>query len=66
MKSLKHLLLISAVALSAGCGIEGPRFDTKCDWMMPIRPSQGDQMTDETVALILAHNEVWEEVCRTN
>lgn len=63
MTLLKHLLLISAVVLSAGCGIEAPQFDTGCDWVMPIRPSQQDQLTDGTVAQILAHNEVWEEVC---
>lgn len=63
MKSLKHLLLIGATALSAGCGIEAPQFDTGCDWVMPIRPSHQDQLTDGTVAQILAHNEVWEEVC---
>ena len=63
MKSLKHLLLISAAALSAGCGIKAPQFDTACDWVMPIRPSKQDQLTVGTVAQILAHNEVWKEVC---
>lgn len=63
MKSLKHLCLISAVALSAGCGIEAPQFDSACDWVIPIRPSQQDRLTDGTVEQILAHNEVWEEVC---
>lgn len=59
----KHLFLISAVALSAGCGIEVPHIDNACDWVMPISPSQQDQLADGTVAQILAHNEVWEEVC---
>lgn len=63
MKSPKHLLLISAVALSAGCGIKAPNIDTACDWVMPIRPSNQDQLTDGTLAQILVHNEVWEEVC---
>lgn len=63
MKLLKHLCPICAVALSAGCGIETPSFDTGCDWVVPIEPSQADQLTDGTVTQILAHNEVWEEVC---
>ena len=61
MKSLKHLLLISVTALGTGCGTKAPQFDTACDWVMPIRPSQLDQLTDGTVAQILAHNEVLEE-----
>ena len=63
MKLLKHLSLISVTALGAGCGIKVPHFDTGCDWVLPIRPSQQDQLTDGTLAQILAHNEVWEEVC---
>ena len=63
MNLLKHLLLISSIALSAGCGLKAPTFDTACDWVMQIRPSQQDQLTDGTVVQILAHNEVWEEVC---
>ena len=55
--------MICVTALSAGCGIEVPQFETGCDWGMPIKPSQADQLTDKTVAQILAHNEVWEEVC---
>lgn len=63
MTLLKRLSLISAVALSAGCGIKVPQSDNGCDWVMPIRPSQADKLMDETVAQILAHNEIWEEVC---
>ena len=63
MKSLKHLCLISAVALGAGCGIEAPHIDSACDWVMPIRPSQADLLTDGTAAQILAHNEVGERIC---
>lgn len=61
--SLKPTLLICAAVLTAGCAIEAPTYNTECDWLQPIRPSRYDVLTDETVAQILTHNEVWEKVC---
>ena len=61
--SLNPALLICATVLTVGCAIEAPTFNTECDWLQPIRPSRYDVLTDETVAQIVALNEVWEEVC---
>ena len=36
---------------------------TDCDWAEPIKPSRADVLTDDTLAQIVAHNEIGERLC---
>jgi hypothetical protein len=63
MKFATLTALTLAIGLTAGCGTE-PRFlRDDCDWAEPIRPSRADVLTDETLAQIVAHNEIGERLC---
>ena len=62
MTSIRFLMLSVALAWLAGCGTDTPPW-SDCDWAEPIRPSQADQLTDETVAQILTHNEIGARLC---
>ena len=55
--------LIFTIGLTAGCGIDPSRYRESCDWAEPIRPSRADVLTDETLAQIVAHNEIGERLC---
>jgi hypothetical protein len=57
-----NALILTAV-LSAGCAIEPRWVHDDCDWAEPIRPSRADVLTDETLAQIVAHNEIGERLC---
>ncbi|WP_420587680.1 hypothetical protein [Marivita sp.] len=55
--------LILSAGLTAGCAIDARGLRDDCDWAEPIRPSRGDVLSDETLAQILAHNEVGARLC---
>ena len=55
--------LILSAGLTAGCAIEPLGLHADCDWAVPIRPSHQDVLTDQTLAQILAHNEVGATLC---
>ena len=63
MKYLTRIALTLTIALTAGCAIEPSRSRESCDWAEPIRPSREDVLTDETLAQIVAHNEVGTRLC---
>ena len=60
---MKFATLTLAIGLTAGCAIEPRCVHDDCDWAEPIRPSRGDVLTDETLAQIVAHNEIGERLC---
>ena len=51
------------VALTAGCAIDPRGLRDDCDWAEPIRPSRQDVLSDDTLAQIVAHNEVGARLC---
>ena len=51
------------VALTAGCAIDPRGLRDDCDWAEPIRPSRQDVLSDDTLAQIIAHNEVGARLC---
>jgi hypothetical protein len=63
MKYVKRIALILTAVLTAGCGTESRFLRDDCDWAEPIRPSRADVLTDETLAQIVAHNEIGERLC---
>jgi len=64
MKFVTLTALTLTAVLTAGCATNEwpPRDD--CDWAEPIRPSRDDVLTDGTLAQIIAHNEIGEQLCR--
>ena len=56
-------VLILSAGLTAGCGIDPRVMRTDCDWAEPIRPSRQDDLSDGTLAQIVAHNEVGAQLC---
>ena len=63
MKFATLTALTLTAVLSAGCAIDPSRYRESCDWAEPIRPSRADVLTDETLAQIVAHNEIGERLC---
>jgi len=63
MKFATLTALTLVIGLTAGCAIEPRWVHDDCDWAEPIRPSRGDALTDETLAQIVAHNEIGERLC---
>ena len=63
MRFATLIALILTAVLSAGCAIDPSRNRESCDWAEPIRPSRADVLTDETLAQIVAHNEIGERLC---
>ena len=55
--------LILSAGLTAGCAIETEGLRGDCDWAEPIRPSRQDVLSEQTLAQILAHNEVGAMLC---
>jgi hypothetical protein len=55
--------LILSVGLTAGCAIDPRGLPDDCDWAEPIRPSRQDVLSDDTLAQIVAHNEVGARLC---
>ena len=55
-------ILLSIAVLTAGCATD-PRLRNDCDWAQPIEPSRADQLTRQTKAQILAHNEAGAKLC---
>lgn len=55
--------LILSTGLTAGCGVDPRTLRNDCDWAEPIRPSRQDDLSDGTLAQIVAHNEVGERLC---
>lgn len=55
--------LILSTGLTAGCAIDPGRYGEACDWAEPIKPSRADVLTDDTLAQIVAHNEIGERLC---
>jgi len=55
--------LILSVGLTVGCAIDPRGLRDDCDWAEPIRPSRGDVLSDDTLAQIVAHNEVGARLC---
>ena len=55
--------LILSVGLTAGCAIDPRGLRDDCDWAEPIRPSRRDVLSDDTLAQIVAHNEVGARLC---
>ena len=55
---------ILSVVLTAGCAIEPRDLHADCDWAAPIRPSRQDMLSEQTLAQIVAHNEVGATLCR--
>ena len=60
-KTLTALLL--SAGLTAGCAIDPRGLRDDCDWAEPIRPSRQDVLSDDTLAQIVAHNEVGARLC---
>lgn len=58
-----RIVLISMIALIAGCGTSRSVWDSDCAWAEPIRPSRSDVLTDGTLRQIVAHNEVGARLC---
>jgi hypothetical protein len=56
------MMSVTAI-LIAGCGINRVGGNAQCDWVQPIRPSRGDQLTDGTARQILAHNKTGVVLC---
>jgi len=54
---------ILSAGLTAGCAIDPRSLRDDCDWAEPIRPSRGDVLSDDTLAQIVAHNEVGARLC---
>jgi hypothetical protein len=54
---------ILSVVLTAGCAIDPRVLRDDCDWAEPIRPSRQDLLSDDTLAQIVAHNEVGAQLC---
>jgi hypothetical protein len=63
MRCAPLIALILIPALSAGCAIDPHGLRTDCDWAEPIKPSRADVLTDDTLAQIVAHNEIGERLC---
>lgn len=69
------LLLMQSLMLTGCCtasGVNKPApgivyqhkvVDTACDWTKPIYVSEGDLLTNETAATILAYNRTGQKVC---
>ena len=55
--------LILSAGLTAGCAIEPRGLRDDCDWAEPIRPSLQAVLSDNTLAQIVAHNEVGARLC---
>ena len=55
--------LILSAELTAGCAIEPRGLRDDCDWAEHIRPSRQDVLSDNTLAQIVAHNEVGARLC---
>jgi hypothetical protein len=55
--------LILSAGLTAGCAIDQRSLWDDCDWAEPIRPSRQDVLSDNTLAQIVAHNEVGARLC---
>jgi hypothetical protein len=60
-KTLSALIL--SAGLTAGCGSDPGGLYEECDWAEPIRPSRQDDLSDATLAQIVAHNEVGARLC---
>jgi len=58
---LPRLILLAGIMLSA-CTQTMPS-GSDCDWAQPIRPSRQDILSEGTMAQIVAHNAVGEQVC---
>lgn len=63
MRFATLLALTLIVALTAGCATDPRWMRDDCDWAEPIRPSRSDVLTDDTLAQIVAHNEIGERLC---
>lgn len=61
LKTLTALIL--SAGLTAGCAIDPRGLRDDCDWAEPIRPSRQDVLSDDTLAQIVAHNEVGVRLC---
>ena len=55
--------LILSAGLTAGCAIEPRGLRGDCDWAAPIRPLRQDVLSEQTLAQIVAHNEVGSLLC---
>jgi hypothetical protein len=63
MKFATLTALSLSVGLTAGCGTDPRWIGENCDWAKPIRPSRQDVLTEDTLAQIVAHNEIGERLC---
>ena len=54
---------ILSVGLTGGCAIDPRDLRDDCDWAEPIRSSRQDLLSDDTLAQIVAHNEVGAQLC---
>ncbi len=57
------IALILSAGLTAGCAIDPRSLRDECDWAEPIRPSRQDVLSDNTLAQIVAHNEIGARLC---
>ena len=57
------IALILSAGLTAGCAINPRSLRDDCDWTAPIRPSRQDVLSDNTLAQIVAHNEIGARLC---
>ncbi|CUH61543.1 hypothetical protein THS5294_02854 [Thalassobacter stenotrophicus] len=55
--------LVLSAGLTAGCAIETGGMRGDCDLAAPIRPSRQDVLSAQTLAQIVAHNEVGATLC---
>ena len=55
-------LLVTMNLISACDSINAPAGG--CEWIRPIMVEEADRLTTETKRALLAHNQLYEEICR--
>jgi hypothetical protein len=64
--TMKRLLLLIVLPLSACATPETKIVDTSCNWVKPIYVRKADKLSSPTATEILTHDDKWKQFCGDN